>query len=219
LAGYSDWSGFGRAKSARIHVEHTVVASVAPERKRKSVHLRPLAFTDRARIQQWMGDPDVVRFTVLVPSPDCAPAIPYGREAANRYLDTLIRDRSRRAWAVIADGVHVGNVGLKALSLGADTAECFIEIGDPAARGHGVARRAMDLLLEDAFDTLFLDEITLGVFEFNATAIALYRRIGFERAGHYGWHWADDRYWEVWKMRISRDRWVLEAALREAGLD
>jgi RimJ/RimL family protein N-acetyltransferase len=207
------------ASCVQGNVEQVLVASVAQPRKNASVHLRPLAFTDRARIQQWMADPDVVRFTVLVPSPDCAPAIPYGREAANRYLDTLIRDRTRRAWAVVADGVHVGNVGLKSLSLGADTAECFIEIGEPAARGRGIARRAMNLLLEDAFDTLFLDDVTLGVFEFNEVALGLYRRLGFERAGHYGWHWADDRYWEVWKMRITRDRFVLEAALREVGLD
>jgi len=196
-----------------------VVASVAREPRAPHVTLRPLAYTDRSRIQRWMADPDVVRFTVLVPSPDCAPAVPYGRDAANRYLDTLIRDRSRRAYAVLADGEHVGNVGLKALSLGADSAECFIEIGEESARGRGIARRAMDLLLEDAFDGLFLDEVTLGVFEFNDVATRLYERLGFERAGHYGWHWANGRYWEVWKMRISRDRWVLDMALKELGVE
>jgi RimJ/RimL family protein N-acetyltransferase len=168
------------------------------------VTLRPLDAGDRVRIRRWMADPDVVSFTVLVPSPQAAMSVPYGREAADRYLDALLSDPLRRSYAIEVDGQHIGNVGLKDIDLSHGTAECFVEIGETWARGKGFARRAMSALLVEAFADLDLDEVTLGVFEFNHAAIALYLRLGFSAAGLYGWHWAQERYFAVHKMRILR---------------
>lgn len=174
---------------------------------RERVRLRPLQEDDRFAVRRWMADPDVIRFTVLVPGPEYAPVRPYSAAAADRYLKTLMRDPTRRSFAILVDERHVGNVGLKELDLAHQTAECFIEIGERELHGLGVGRRAMELLLEHAFLGLELVELTLGVFEFNEPARALYERLGFTYVGTYGWHWAGGRFWHVEEMALGRDEW------------
>jgi RimJ/RimL family protein N-acetyltransferase len=164
------------------------------------VALRPLTMEDRFGVRRWMSDERVIRFTVLVPGPEYAPANPYSAVAADRYLRTLIHDPARRSFAITLDGVHVGNVGLKDLDELHGRSECFIEIGDENARGRGVGVQAMRELMRYAYGDLGLHALRLGVFEFNTPAIRLYERLGFERAGNYGWHWADQRFWEVLAM-------------------
>lgn len=172
------------------------------------VRLRPLDERDRLAVRRWMADPDVIRFTVLVPGPEYSPVRPYAPAAADRYLKTLMGEHTRRSFAILLDERHVGNVGLKELDLARGTAECFIEIGEADVRGLGVGRRAMELLLGHAFEELGLDEITLGVFEFNQPARALYRRLGFTYIGTYGWHWAGGRFWHVEELALTRADWL-----------
>jgi RimJ/RimL family protein N-acetyltransferase len=179
-------------------------ARVAADR----VRLRPLDEGDRLAVRRWMADPEVIRFTVLVPGPEYAPVSPYPPAAADRYLQTLMGDPGRRSFAILLDERHVGNVGLKELDLERGVAECFIEVGERELHGLGVGRRAMELLLEHAFLGLGLDEITLGVFEFNQPARALYERLGFTYVGTYGWHWAGGRFWHVEEMALSREAWL-----------
>ena len=52
-------------------------------------------------------------------------------------------------------------------------------IGDPAARGKGLARKAVDALVAHAFNELGLAELRLEVLADNARAIALYQSCGF----------------------------------------
>lgn len=155
-----------------------------------------------------MADPAVIRFTVVVPGPEYGPLLPYSAEEADQYLETLVRDPSRKSFAIELNGVHVGNVGLKDWRAGATEAECFIEVGEKAARGRGVGRQAMAQLLEHAFGDLDLERIRLGVFEFNRPAIKLYRALGFVDDGRYGWHFAEGRFWDVNAMVLDRARWL-----------
>lgn len=178
------------------------------------VMLRPLTIADKPAIRRWMADPGLIRFTVLVPGPEYGPVTPYAPLAADRYLETLVMDPGRRSYAIVCDGEHVGNVGLKEYDPMQETAECFIEIGSSSHRGGGVGRRAMQALLDIAFFDMTIQVVRLGVFEFNLPAIRLYHRLGFHDDGRYGWHWAEGRYWEVHAMAIEPDAWrVARAAL------
>lgn len=154
-----------------------------------------------------MADPRVIAFTVVVPGPDYGPVEPYDAASADRYLKLLLREPDRRSYAILNDGVHVGNVGLKHIDATRGTSECFVEIGEVSARRHGVALAAMSQLLDVAFDELRLKSVRLGVFEFNAPAIGLYRKLGFVDDGRLGDHWADGRLWAVNAMRIDMLGW------------
>jgi RimJ/RimL family protein N-acetyltransferase len=171
------------------------------------VSLRPLRLADRDRVRAWMADPAVIEFTVQVPGPEYGPVVPYSDDEADRYLDMLVRDPDRRSYAIELDGVHVGNVGLKNHDWRVRTAECFIEVGDVSSRRRGVGARAMTALLDVAFGECRLKRIRLGVFEFNAPAIALYRKLGFVDDGRHGSHHARGRIWAVNAMVIDEGRW------------
>ncbi len=176
------------------------------------VRLRPIDATDRSAIRRWMSTLDMVRFTVVVPTPDCALALPYDAGAADRYLAALLSDPRRLSFAIELDGVHVGNVGLKDMDPRTRSAECFVELGEAGAKGRGVATWAMADVLDHAFYERELFEVRLGVFEFNDAARRLYDRLGFVPSGHYGWHWADGRYWEILEMRIDVMAWTQRRA-------
>ncbi len=154
-----------------------------------------------------MADLDVITFTVVVPTTDHGPVEPYSTHDADAYLDTLVRAPGRRSYAIETDGVHVGNVGLKDYDAARTSAECFIEIGEAHARGRGVGRTAMALLLAHAFGALALREVTLGVFEFNRAAISMYTRLGFVFDGSYGVHHVSGRSWRILAMRILAAGW------------
>jgi RimJ/RimL family protein N-acetyltransferase len=53
-------------------------------------------------------------------------------------------------------------------------------IGDEDARGRGFARRAVEILVQHAQDTLGLEELRLEVLPGNAPAIAIYEHCGFD---------------------------------------
>ena len=74
----------------------------------------------------------------------------------------------------------VGQVSLYNIDLEKREAEYGrLMIGDNEARGKGLARRATELLIAWAFDTLKLKRIHLEVFKNNTTAVNLYRQCGF----------------------------------------
>lgn len=180
----------------------------AGPRSTEQVTLRPLALADGPRVRRWMADLALIRMTVVVPGPEHGPLAPYTVSEADHYLSTLVCDPSRKSFAIELAGVHVGNVGIKDWRPGALSAECFIEVGEASARGRGVGKRALLRLLEVGFFELGLEVVRLGVFEFNAPAVALYRKVGFVDEGRYGWHWADGHYHEINAMALHRQRFV-----------
>jgi RimJ/RimL family protein N-acetyltransferase len=170
------------------------------------VRLRPLQPSDRVRVRRWMADPELLRFTVQVPGPGYLPVRPYLPAEADRYLHEMATAPDRQAFAIELDGEHVGNVGLKRIDRQQRSAECFIEIGEGWARGRGVGRRAMQLLMEHAFGALGLERLWLGVFEFNRAAIRLYQALGFGPAAAYGEHHVAGRVYRVLGMQLRRPR-------------
>ncbi|MFH1809656.1 MAG: GNAT family protein [Pseudomonadota bacterium] len=173
------------------------------------VDLRPLQETDASRIRRWMADLELLRFTVQVPGADYLPVRPYLPAEADRYLHEMRTAPGRQAFAIELDGQHVGNTGLKNIDLKRRVAECFIEIGEPWARGQGVGHRAMQKLMAVAFDELGLEVLWLGVFEFNLPAIRLYQRLGFQPGPLYGEHHVAGEVHQVlgmWFRRRGRPR-------------
>ncbi len=70
------------------------------------------------------------------------------------------------------------------------TAWIGITLGEKEARGKGIGVQAMQFLEKQVFEA-GLKRIELGVFEFNAPAIALYRKMGYVEIGRI----KDFTYW------------------------
>ena len=96
------------------------------------------------------------------------------------YFDRVLNDPNQRVYAILADGVHVGNCGLKNISHIEKEAELWIYIGDPEFRSKGIGKRATELLVGEAFGVLGLNKLCLHVADFNSAARRLYDALGFQ---------------------------------------
>jgi len=157
-----------------------------------------------------MSDPYIVQLTFVVPGPGNLGATPFSAAAADQYLNVLISEPTRTTFAIEANGIHVGNIGLKEYNPSQGTTEIFIEVGESDFRGKGVGKAAISILMDYAFFSLGLSEVRLEVLEFNNIAIRTYRSLGFERTHRAGWHYdPQGQYWQVWGMCLTRDAWKL----------
>jgi len=80
------------------------------------------------------------------------------------------------------------------------TAWLGISIGEAAARGKGIGRQALRYL-EGEIRAAGLARIELGVFAFNAPALALYQRLGYQEIGRIpGFTYWQGQMWQDIRM-------------------
>jgi diamine N-acetyltransferase len=108
---------------------------------------------------------------------------PPSLEKTLEYIARARSDPSYAAFAILLDARHVGNVILDQIDRRVDKARLHIYVGDNAARGHGVGKRALSLALEHAFAQLALFKVWLTVHAENEQAIRAYRAVGFTLEG------------------------------------
>ncbi len=76
-------------------------------------------------------------------------------------------------------------------------------VGDKNVRGKGIGQQMMKEILKVAFEDLNLHRVSLGVFDFNVSAIACYEKAGFTKEGlHRDSRKNGDEYWSLWEMSI-----------------
>lgn len=102
--------------------------------------------------------------------------------AAAAFIATTYRfDGHARNWAVVDDGVLVGNVGVTAIEHTHGTAWISYWL-TPGARGRGLATRALVTAADDAFG-LGLHRLELGHRTNNPASCAVATRAGFRAEG------------------------------------
>lgn len=153
-----------------------------------------------------MSSSYIVQHSFVVPGPKSRPQDFSTQAYARRHFEVLLNDPGRLTFAILLEGRHVGNVGLKDICWQTLTAECFIEIGEANYRGHGLGQMALKKLLQRAFFKLNLIKIDLDVLEFNFPAIKIYDRLGFMVQGQSAWHYDEfGQYWRVLRMTIKKE--------------
>lgn len=76
-------------------------------------------------------------------------------------------------------------------------------VGNTKMRGRSIGKNMMKAVLHIAFDELKLHRVTLGVYDFNISAISCYEKIGFVKEGllreskRVG-----ETYWNLWEMSM-----------------
>lgn len=170
-----------------------------------SIRLRLLEEGDVDNVCRWMSSSYILQHSFVVQSSKSLPDDFATHCYAMRYFDMLMSDCRRVTFAIIFDGEHIGNVGLKEICFIKKTAECFIEIGEKKFRGQGLGAMAMIKLLEYGFFSTGLVEIKLDVLEFNFPALKLYDQLGFVASGFNNWHYDEfGQYWRVLGMSIHK---------------
>jgi len=102
-----------------------------------------------------------------------------------RWLADVEARGDRHEFMIVerTSGRSVGTIGLSHIDRVNRRAEYGVLIGEPDARGKGLAAEASRLLLAYAFGTLGLRRVYLHVLARNEDAVRLYRRVGFQPEG------------------------------------
>lgn len=87
------------------------------------------------------------------------------------------------AFVIEHEGVMIGALRLHTVDRQDRRANLAIAILDPALLDQGIGTRACRLILNYAFEVMGLHRITLRVIEYNARAIAAYKKLGFVMEG------------------------------------
>ena len=123
-------------------------------------------------------DPDVVRFTRIPAGADEA----FVRGWIERYEDGW-SDGSRAGFAIVGrDGTPLGFAAIVDLDLERREGEIGYMVA-PAARGRGIAPRAVDLLTGWGFDELGLIRLELRIDVENPASERVAERTGYQRDG------------------------------------
>ncbi|MFB4168938.1 GNAT family N-acetyltransferase [Virgibacillus sp. JSM 102003] len=81
-------------------------------------------------------------------------------------------------------------------------------IGDKSVRGLGIGQKMIREVLRIAFEKHKLHRVSLGVYDFNTSAIACYEKSGFTKEGlHREAAKVGNEYWNVWEMSILKNEW------------
>lgn len=83
-----------------------------------------------------------------------------------------------------------------------------ILIGNDNNKGLGIGTMALNTLLDIGFTELMYEKITLGVFDFNVSAIKCYEKSGFVREKlTLKAREASNGYWNLLDMGITKENW------------
>ncbi|WP_010530187.1 GNAT family N-acetyltransferase [Lentibacillus jeotgali] len=90
-------------------------------------------------------------------------------------------------------------------------------VGDKNVRGQGIGQLMMTEILKIAFNELNLHRVSLGVFDFNVSAIGCYEKAGFKKEGLLRDSRKNgDDYWSLWEMSILENEFM--ANRRSSGI-
>jgi RimJ/RimL family protein N-acetyltransferase len=141
------------------------------------VVLRPLEMDDIHKLLQWVNDPEVRRHLGRV--------LPVSEEQERAWLSQQGQDATQVVLGIQDEksGKLIGNTGLHGINWIDRTAEWGILIGEKEQQGRGYGTEACLVMLDYAFNTLYLHTVQLRVHADNARGIRCYERVGFRRAG------------------------------------
>jgi len=178
--------------------------------------LRPITPADLPSIVRWRNRPEVRR---NIPNQPLL-TLPAQKKWYKRYLE----DPSQVRFVLdAAEFGPIGVFGLTDLERDEGYARLGIVIGEPKARGKGLAREALELLLDFGFrkwktgSPRGLHRVTAEVFDFNEPAIALYRKVGFKDEGRLrGAHWdaGKRRFSDVLVLGLLREAWLRRRSVK-----
>ena len=137
-------------------------------------HVSLIPFT-RAHVEKtyaWVTNPDFQRLFLMRGQPTW--------EGHQAYFDRVLADPSQGVFAIIYDGAHVGNCGLKNI-VREQEGELWLYVGEASMRRKDIGRRAAKLLLQHGFEVLKLEMIYVHFADFNVAAGHLYEKIGFRQ--------------------------------------
>lgn len=169
-----------------------------------------LKFFERSNFQQLINWIETQEFLLQWGGPNFS--FPLDEQQLETYLKDANKDNSNTfVYSVIEKetGKVIGHVSLGNVDRKNKSARVGkVLVGDKSVRGKGIGQQVMTEILKVAFDVLRLHRVSLGVFDFNSSAIACYEKSGFVKEGLLrDARKIGDEYWGLWEMSILENEW------------
>ncbi|MFP4599028.1 MAG: GNAT family N-acetyltransferase [Persicimonas sp.] len=169
-----------------------------------SIILRQPKMADAESRYRWFADAQVTRYLPLA-GKGCIPM-----EDIRGYLEQVITS-TRPVFDVsieLHDETIIGSASYRDIAED-ESAELSIVIGEADARGRGLGREAMELMLDYGFDEMQLERIWLIVRADNSVAVGLFESIGFETVEVLEEAViVDDVSYDKLRMELAREDWT-----------
>jgi RimJ/RimL family protein N-acetyltransferase len=171
--------------------------------KGEKVRLAKLMEEDLSTLSSWHEDEDFLRQL------DARSAFPKGERDFKNWLDQdPNKDGYLFAIRTLEQNALIGFVQIDGILWNQRNGWITLAIGDPAHRGQGYGKEAMQLILGYAFHELNLHRLQLTVFSYNERAIGLYESIGFQREGAYReFILRDGKAYDMYLYGLLRSEW------------
>lgn len=169
-----------------------------------------LRFFERSDIQQLINWIETPEFLLQWGGPNFS--FPLTEQQLKNYLKDANNDNSQvmvYSFLEKETGNVIGHISLGNIDRSNKSARIGkVLVGDKNVRGKGIGLQMMKEILKVAFDELKLHRVSLGVFDFNASAIACYEKAGFIKEGlHRDSRKIGNEYWSLWEMSILENEW------------
>jgi RimJ/RimL family protein N-acetyltransferase len=170
------------------------------------VKLEYFTQTDFKDLIEWSGDE---AFLLQWSGPSFT--YPLGEDQLQTYIEGANEpDRSDKFIykAIDGSGASVGHISLGNIDRLNRSGRIGRVLVSPAGRGKGIGAEMMKGILQIGFQELKLHRISLGVFDFNVSAIQCYEKVGFQREGllRHARRFKDD-YWNLIEMSMLENEW------------
>ncbi|MCQ1529922.1 GNAT family N-acetyltransferase [Lutispora saccharofermentans] len=136
-------------------------------------------------------------------------------QVENYFLNEVEKDNSNifvYKIQLINTGEIIGTIELREVDENNKIGKiCRFLIGEENIRGRGVGTEVLKEILRIGFEDLKFEKITLGVFDFNQSAIKCYENAGFTKVKFTeNARKSSNGYWNLYEMIISKDEWQIK---------
>ncbi|MDQ0256309.1 RimJ/RimL family protein N-acetyltransferase [Evansella vedderi] len=172
------------------------------------IELRFFQTSDFQQLIHWIDSPE---FLMQWSGPHFQ--YPLNEEQLENYLKDANKENAHElVYSVVykETGNVIGHISLGKIDRENKSARIGkVLVGDEKVRGKGVGQHMITEMLKLAFDELKLHRVSLGVFDFNTSAIACYEKAGFVKEGLLREsRKMGDHYWSLWEMSILENEWL-----------
>lgn len=172
------------------------------ERRMELIKLEPLKRSDFKQLINWINSEEF-----LIQWSGNAFTYPLNDQQLEQYIEST----NTLAFKVIDEDSKevIGHISLGQIdNINRSARIGKVLVGDTKMRGRSIGKHMMKAVLHIAFEELKLHRVTLGVYDFNTSAISCYEKIGFVKEGLLRESKkVGETYWNLWEMSMLEYEW------------
>jgi RimJ/RimL family protein N-acetyltransferase len=162
--------------------------------------------TDFARLMDWIDSPKF-----MLQWGGRTFSFPLNEQQLENYIESANTNISEMLiYRVLHEETDevIGHINLKIDRINNSARIGKVLVGKRSLKGQGIGQLMVEKVLNIAFEELKVHRVSLGVFDFNLSAIACYEKAGFVKEGLLREaRKIDNEYWNLWEMSILENEW------------